>query len=326
MPYLTFILSLACGVAPLMGHFQAIVDEENNLRLDQVLLVGENPNGSIVNAYGLAELPEGVILVADKLDYKIKKFDRRGNKISEIGKRGKGPGEFRGPGPLAVHRRTVAVADFASRKVQIFTADLQYQSTFYAPGPVIGLCFDPDGYLWVGVATGGRNESIFKYDVTGRAIRGISLKNSSGDIFEDVFSFTIAPSGEIIVAYMVLNKIEIWDTGGVFRTQFEVPAIPLRPPRKSLPRSGVLSRSVKVPEGNLFWNVATDVQGRIFILASEYTVNPNRDIYVFSTSGQFISHFALPEPACYVWIGSDGSLYTIEWGRRLIKKYRIGRL
>ena len=288
----------------------------------EVLVIGDKSDNWILNAHGISGLPDGSLLVSDKLDYKVKRFDRKGRKIAEVGKRGKGAGEFRGPGPIDVYNNIIAVADFASPRIQIFSSDLTHKSAFYAPGAVFDLNFDPEGYLWLGALTGQEGQSLLKCDIAGKVIQTISLQISSGDDIEDIFSLDISQSGDIIVAYGCLNRIEIWDIRGKFKNRFEVAGIPLRPPKKTISK-GLFSKGVTVPEGNIFQSAAVDPKGNIFVLASDYTDQPNRDVYVFDSQGKYVSQFTLPTAASHLWISAQGDLYTIDTERTLVRKYHI---
>ena len=295
---------------------------EAKIILQQVEVFGDKLGVWLLNVQGLAFLPDGALVLSDKLDYKIKKFDKRGKLISQIGKRGKGKAEFRGPGPIDSYDGTIAVADFASPRIQIFSSDLQYRSTFYAPGPVFDLSFDGNGNLWVGAYTGDRHRLLFKSDESGKILETISLHNSTGDMFDDIFSFVISASGKIVLAYMVQNKIEVWDTRGAFQQEFSVSGLPARPKEKVL-SEGFFSKELRVPDGNIFWRVTVDNKGNIFLLAADYTIHPEQDVYVLTSTGKHITRFTLPAPSSYIWIDRGGYLYTIENNRTLVKKYKL---
>ena len=128
-----------------------------HFRVNEKFVIGNRPEYWILSAQGVVHTSNNAILVSDKLDYKLKKFDMNGKIIVEVGKRGRGPGEFRGPGPLDSYKDVIAVADFASPRVQIFSSSLEYKSGFHAPGPVFDLCSDQEGNLWLGVLAGRAN-------------------------------------------------------------------------------------------------------------------------------------------------------------------------
>lgn len=291
--------------------------------LNEIQVFGNNPNALFLSAQGFSVLSDGSLVVSDKLDYKIKKFDPRGNLIIESGKRGKNQGEFHaGPGSIDSYGEVIAVADFASPRVQVFSSDLKHRSTFFARGAIFDLKFDSRGNLWLGTVRlhTDKGGALLRCDLTGKILQEISLHNTRGDMFEDIFSFSITPSGNIIIAYLVQNKIEVWNTNGEFQFEFSVPGLPPKPQKHVLSEGGLFSKRLTVPEGKIFWCVTTDKKDNIFLLAADYTDTPNRDVYVFSPSGKFITRFILPEPSHYIRIDFQNNMFTIENNRTLVRK------
>jgi len=300
--------------------------KESAAILKQIQVFGNNPSALVLSAQGLCVLPDGSLLVSDKINYSIKKFDQRGDLILESGKRGKNKGEFRaGPGPIDCSGEIIAVADFAMPRIQIFSKDFEHRSTFFAAGPISDLKFDNGGNLWIGIVRlpNQNGKALLRYDLSGKILQEVSLRHTTGDMFEDVFSFSITPSGNLVIAYMVQNKIEVWNSDGEFQFEFSVPELPPKPKEHVLSKGGLFSKGFNVPEGKIFWCVTTDKSGNIFLLAADYTDNPNQDVYVFSSSGKFIGRFVLPEPSRYIRIDYENHIYTIENERTLIKKYQL---
>jgi sugar lactone lactonase YvrE len=266
---------------------------------------------------GINALQDGGVIVSDKLSYQIKRFDRRGKLIWPFGKRGSGNGEFKGPGPIDHFKGTIAVSDFSSHRVQLFSEDMKFISSFMAAGPVFDLHFDAQGNIWVGAYTGKKNSGLFKYGRNGKMVSSAPLRYTSGDFFDDLFSFAIQPSGKIVVAYMVQNKIEIWDTSAKFEKQFQVSGFPPRPNYKSL------SNGMRVPDGNIFRKTAVDRRGNIFLLTEQFTDNPLRDVQVLDPEGKYVTTFTLPAKAHLIFVDGSNNLFTIESKRTLVRKYKI---
>lgn len=312
----------------LFGHkFEtAEVQQTSNVllpfRVKERLVIGKRPEHWILNAQGVVRISNNAFVVSDKLDYKLKKFDLNGKIIVEVGKRGKGPGEFRGPGPLDFYKDIIAVADFASPRVQIFSSSLEYKTSFRAPGPVFDLCFDEEGDLWLGVLTGRANQNLCKVDLSGKVVHTIRLRNTTDSEFDQLFSFSISQAGDIIIAYAYQNKIEIWNRNGNFMNEFQVPGIPLRPKKKTISR-GLFKKGIEVPEDDLFRSVVVDSKNNIFVLADSYTNNQGRDIYVLNSNGQLISLVTLPYRSYGINIGPRDELYSIEENRTLIRVYQL---
>lgn len=63
----------------------------------------------------------GNLLIADPMNGKVLEFDRAGKFVRSIGRKGKGPGEFKGPVTLVLlGDSAVAVADWALRRLSVF--------------------------------------------------------------------------------------------------------------------------------------------------------------------------------------------------------------
>jgi len=288
----------------------------------QVLSIGDDITTWLSNVQCISFLPDGSLIVSDKLDYQLKRLDKYGKLARAIGKRGSKPGEFRGPGPNSFHGGTIAVADFSSPRIQIFTDDFRYQYSFRALGPVFDLCFDARGDLWVGVQTHDKSNELVKYHVTGKILQTVALHNTTGGMFEDIYSMAISRSGFVVIAYIVQNRIEVWDTLGRFQREFSVPGLRQTPPTRVY-STGLFSERLKVPEGNLFWSIALDQNDRLFVLGADYSEHPGQDIYVLNLNGNILTTALLPMRSSHIWISPDGFLYSTVQERTVIKKYRL---
>ncbi len=278
---------------------------------------GDSKDVWLLGIEGLTPLHDGGVIVSDKLAYQIKKFDRSGKLVWSFGKRGAGNGEFKGPGPIDFFNGKIAVADFSSHRVQLFSEDMKFISSFMAAGPVFDLHFDVQGNIWVGAYTGKENSGLFKYGQNGKMISSTPLRCASGDPFDNLFSFAIQPSGRIVVVYMVQNKIEIWDTSGRFEKQFQVSGFPPRPNYKSL------NNGMRVPDGNIFRKTAVDRRGNIYLLTEQFTDNPLRDVQVLDPEGKYVTTFTLPAKTHLIFVDGSNNMFTIESKRTLVRKYKI---
>ncbi|MBU2447251.1 MAG: hypothetical protein KJ666_16985 [Bacteroidetes bacterium] len=300
---------------------QKLSKSENDFSLQEKLVIGNKEKNLLLEASSVVQASSGEILVSDKLNYSIKKFDNLGNKIVEVGKRGRANSEFRGPNALDVYKDIIAAADFASSRVQIFTIDFKHLKTFYAPGPIHDLAFDPNGKLWLGVLTDTKGKNLFQYDIDGKQLKHISLKNSKEDVFDNMFSFVISNSGKIAIVYNYFNKIEIWDIHSNFITEYVVEGVIASAKKKTI-STGLFSK-IDLPLGIVFQDVAVDNKENIFILSSDYSTNQYRDVYVYNTNGKYVYRFTLLAKASQVWINQQGELFTIENKRTIVKKYRL---
>lgn len=141
---------------------------QKDARLSEVLVIGDKEDNWILNAQAVARLQDGALLISDKLSYCVKMFNDKGRKLKDFGKRGKDAGEFRGPGPISACKGLIAVADFASPRVQVFSETLKGLEV-------------PDGNITWGVAVDPRrNIYILCADYAAQANRDVCVFDSSG--------------------------------------------------------------------------------------------------------------------------------------------------
>ena len=117
--------------------------------------------------YGLVVGGDGSVYVSDTLRHRIVKFDGGGKVVKTWGGYGAGPDQLAFPHGLALAGDTLYVADFMNHRVASFTADGRplgrWGSLGDAPGQLHhpwGVSVGPDGDVWVGDMTNGRNPAL----------------------------------------------------------------------------------------------------------------------------------------------------------------------
>jgi hypothetical protein len=285
------------------------------------VVVIKQDEGNILSAFALAFLPNHNVVVTDKLDYSIKKFNLHGKIIQQAGGRGVGPGLFREPGPLDAFSNRIAVADLASTRVQILDDQLQFIRQVNVSGVLIDAKFDNSGRLWIATHSGFKGTALTCFSTEGKPVQQISPRNSTGEIFGDIFSLAITHEDNIILVYAIRNRVEVWDANGRFIREFQVPGIPLKP--KSLTPIPRFGKRVEIPDGKLFWSAASDRHGLIYILAADYTPLKHRNVYVLDNKGDLRAILTLPQPSVSIRIGPDGYLYSIDAKRTTVRKHSI---
>jgi hypothetical protein len=307
---------------------QSATPNKSNVIIKQVKLkaIASVGGDHIYGAFGLSCLPDRSLLVTDKLDYKIKKIAIEGTLIKEIGKKGKGFGEFSGPSAISVGSQCIAVADFQSPRVQLFSLDLEFMKEFYVPGPIINLAYDGNGELWIGILTYTKSESLLKVDENGSVVKRIQLKNITKDPFDNLFNFTILKKGTIAVVFACQNIIEKWNTDGQFYGQNKIPGFPARSTRVQLNRgkdSFNNGSDHMIPNGSLFFKITSDTSNNIYILGEDYSIIPQRDIFILDQNGDLTGMMELPKESAWIYIDPYNNFWSIESHRTQIYKYRI---
>lgn len=280
-------------------------------------IIGTTTESRFLGAQALGFCPDGSLVVSDKLAYKVMKFDRKGRRIAETGKRGTGAGEFRGPASISAYGNVIAVADFASPRIHLFSAGLQYQKTIVMPGAILEIQFDSRGDLWAALLQPQSKDNLVRVSIDGTIRQNIGLEAVSQDMLENAFYFSFTPDDEIVIAYYFRNTIELWSRDGSFIKSFQVSGFPATVRKKRI------SDQLSVPEDNVIYGVTIDKQGTIFVLAGEYSHSPRRDVFGVDRTGNLISLAVLPEPSSLIEIGSDDRLYSIERNRTRISVYRL---
>ncbi len=266
---------------------------------------------------------DGSFVVSDRMSYTLTRLNSSGKLLARTGARGTAPGEFRSPGPLDCFGDHLAIADFASTRIQIFGRGLTHRTTLLSGGAVVDLCYDPQGGLWVSAHT-EVGKRLLKYDAEGTLRASLTPRNISGKPFHDIFLCSISRSGEVFLAYLVRNVIEVWDTSGTFLRQFNVPGLPARSPERTMNREDS-PRSIRVPAGNIVQSISVDPVGNLYVLAADYAENPGRDVTVLTPEGTLLSLFTLPAPASHIWISPLGHLFSIQRRDASVARYAFDK-
>jgi len=292
------------------------------IKIREMNIIGEN---QIYGAYGITCLADKSLIVTDKLDYKIKQFDSNGKLLREIGKKGRGPSKFSGPYVIAAGKKNIAVADFQSPRVQMFSFDLTYIDEFYAPAPIINLAYDKNDDLWIAMGVEDESESLVKVNKKGEVIAGIRLKNIRRDPFDNLFNFTILKDGTIIVVYACQNILEKWDIQGKFYCQKQIPGFPQKSGRIKLHDSNQQrnNRNLLVPNGMLFFKIASDTLNQVYMVGEDYSLKPLMDVFILNKDGDLTGLLELPRESNWIYIDALQNLWSIEGNRKRIVKYKI---
>jgi hypothetical protein len=290
---------------------------------NELFAIGMNKDNWLLSAQDIAVFSDDSFLISDKLAFQVKHFDPKGKLTNEFGTKGSGSGEFRGPCEISTYKDLFAVADFSSPRIQIFTKEFKFLKTFNAPGPIFDLSFDQNGTLWIGALTHVKGQSLFQYDIaTGEQLKTIELKNSTGDGFYDQFWFAIDKEGAMAIAYVFLNKIEIWNTAGEYLNEFSVPGVIAQPPTEKISR-GFFSKSIVLPKGNIFGGISLDSKGNLIILSADYCDHAQRDVYVLTYNGRLVTQFTLQTASSRITIDSRDRLFSIDKGGNVVRVSKL---
>lgn len=93
------------------------------------------PGGGLKGISRLRVLPDGGLIILDAIGKQAGVYDRSGNYLNPIGARGNRPGYYSVPSDVApAEDGTIAVSDFQLHRVNVYTADGNFQRSFiYTP-------------------------------------------------------------------------------------------------------------------------------------------------------------------------------------------------
>lgn len=288
------------------------------------LKIGDDKNQIFLLVSSVAYSDSDYLYVIDSYAYKIKMFDKKGRLLKEVGKRGNEQGCFsKRPNLITYHKNRLAITELVSSKVHIFSVQLEWLYTFTTAGMIFSICFDPNGNLWVGLIDGEGKTFLVEYNLQGKQGKKIKLKNNLGKDFEfeDLFGVSITKSGLIVITHSSLNKIEMWDTAGNFIKDFSINGLPVQTEKIVVDQT--LFSKKYVPKGVMFADVATGVDGNLYILGGDYSKNPFQDLYVVNKDGKILNKLVLPDKVARFYIINNNELITIHKRRAQIKIFKI---
>jgi hypothetical protein len=159
------------------------------LDLEEDLCIGreDDENYQFYRASALAVDSEDNIYVADAGNSRIQKFNKKGNYILTIGRKGQGPGEFELLTDLEIDDTTghIYVVDrndlyvLGGRRIQIFSSSGEYLKGFALEHSINKLFLDTDGFIF----------SVYSlHDEEGRKTKIVKL-NSEGKLIKECAEF-----------------------------------------------------------------------------------------------------------------------------------------
>lgn len=302
-----------------------------SITLEKVFTVGGGEDESFFQVSDVVVDGTGNIYIADRQAFSISKYDSTGRYVSQIGRRGDGPGEFSGePYLIALLDSTLLVFQIgAGRGTQVLTLDLEYSATRLFPSPLAVTGSNRNTLLigspLVGLPPYGDNSDAYiaEYNIEGDLLRTIILDELSPYSIENMLDVFADSRGYVILVFKFVNRVDVRDETGALVNRFSISEMPEKYPGETL-KVQIEGIPAYAPGGILFASAALDDKNHIFIQGGQLNGEPaNRNVFVVDYSGNVITSFMLPEGSRLMYIDEDEYLYARSNNRSQLDKYRI---
>ncbi len=334
---------------------------EVSFELEEDLSIGneEDENYLFYSAFDLAVDQDGNIYISENRNIRVQKFDRVGNYLQTIGRKGQGPGEYEQPSHLFYDESKGNICVQDGREIVIFDGNGNYLNDVFFLILPYDYMLSNDGNIWGRFAKTGE-----KYAST-----SISMVNPQGEFIKD-----IAETPMINSSYTIENGIMMFTHGyeyglvfsdidsqtfiygnsqdyklHVVRSDGELLLI-IEKDEPQMPFTNALINRIfdarykglsssqkagfKFPDTFPFFNlVFTDDTGRIYVKRTQLPDEEENlmECDIFSKDGYYLYKISIPmyetEYGRSSWIVKNGYYYTIkvdeETGLETVKRYTI---
>lgn len=301
---------------------------------------------------------EGNILVLDRANFRIQKYDREGKYLQTIGRQGQGPGEFEQPWTMCVDKQqNIYIRDV--RDIDIFDENGRHiKSTIQSErfGPFFGITRDGNIIAYSqSIRPGETLEDVVLIDKTGKKIKTIVTYKSDasfgkgidlGRAYTPGLRFDQINEELAVYGYSSEYKLYVIDSSGnlVHIIEKAEPPTPLsqkeinkvlddyieRQKERKIGQKysrSELKKTSKFPKNfSFFVGFQVDDKGRIYVTRFKSRLDDYKGAYydIFSKDG-FYLYRAKISP--YARIVKNECVYVTEYdedtGYRKIKRYKI---
>ena len=296
---------------------------ETKFSIDKILTINEEDT----LLYGVSQIcvdDSSYIFVADKFDYRVKKFTKTGSYINSVGQQG-GCGECFNKGPAYISyfkdSSIIAVADYMTNEVKLFSSELEYIKTIIIYAPINDLIFDENGYLITArppIANLGI--SIARMNQKGDIINSFDPVELTGNMILDMFSISYIKANRLIVlAYFYRNLIQVYDFNGKLIKEINIPGI--REVAEFTEMSKNKSFSEKLPGKKVIKCFDTNKKDLIYIIINKLENKNEQVLYVIGVNGEIYGVVDINENISEIYVDEMNTLYTIEKKGTRVAKY-----
>jgi len=243
------------------------------------------------------------IYVLDADDNDVKVFEKNGKYVDQIGRKGRGPGEFDMPSGMDIFEGKIYIADKMNRRIQIINKNGDYLNGFntkFSPNKIVILRKDRIIVSFLPLIKTSEENMIFCFTKEGRLLWKKFESFYSGDRVYDVFQnrldMGIKKGNELVVARKNNDRnLYIYSWEGILLDEIRIT-------NEYIYKDIVLPVGKKKRLFNLYGD-SSIFDDKFYLLSTKYTSKrgkkdliPGDKIYVFDINGKTLCMIQLPVP------------------------------
>ena len=303
---------------------------------------------------------QGNICVLEGGNCRLQKFDRTGQYLQTIGKKGQGPGEFESPSRLLLDKENnIYISERRKRKIHMFNSKGEFVKSILLSNTTTSFSIDPDESIF-GIANirteEESNRCIVKMDPKGKIIKNIAQfaalkpvqRKGSGNTFttfsishqyNPALYFSRAFNNKYLYAhsseYSLFQVNLEGDLELIIKKEEPQHLISQKEKNKIYERfsdleerwsKGVVKEAVQWPSHRPYFNgIATDDRGRIYVRRVKSVIDESEEVEfdIFSKEGYYLYKTNLPFTPTVIKNGYFYEYYSSEeTGEVKIKRYK----
>jgi len=276
------------------------------------------------------------IYIVDPKESHIKVFDRNGNYIRTIGKKGQGPGEIGRPRSVSItSQNEIVVPDSGNRRLAFFTLEGEFiKNISTAEMDLMTTRIDSKGNI-IGIVAVKEEKNpryeLKKFDSDLNYLYSIGsspLPNTrSFNPFMAVLRWDVYKDDQIVCGYPEKYEIKIFDKEGKLIRKIIKDYDPVEITKEDINQVEKMPPTIKfsIPKYHpaYQWLMADD-EGKVFVLTNERVERRGEYYYdIFDSEGKYIAKVPLKARP---FVLKKGKLYSAEEdeeGYQVVKRYKV---
>jgi len=278
------------------------------------------------------------IYVLDTKEAHVKVFDKNGDYVKTVGRKGQGPGEMSLPFSICItSQNEIMVQDLNNRRIMFYSLDGNFiKSLSTAKILIVGSNIDSKGNIIGIVSTRGPEKQTIelkKFDSNLNylySLSSFSLPSGSSTFnpFMSELCWAVSKEDSVVCGYPEKYEIKVFDPEGEVIKKVVKDYKPIKITQEEIEeRKKRLPGPMKLdipPYHSAYQDFSIDEENRIFVQTWERAENEEGYYYdVFNSEGKYIAKIPLKFPP---QVFKRNKLYTIEEdeeGYQVVKRYKV---